>query len=257
VKNNLIGIAQILCVGLLGLAPVVHGERPTWARKATAFEIVCRERSEFQKCKSIRIPSPDNQSIVEVTYEKDNDTMDASVRIATPGRGIREIGLPCSFGSAELLWSPNSKAFFINGGCGSSISGFVVSVYQIDSANLDVDPDFTKEAWHDMVKAFPPCRALNHDPEECKDMQTDSEYYNMSGIDWLEDSSGIVVMSEVPPTSRYGGIMGAVKGYELEVPSGKILRRLDAKQLKMKWQKSMSWKFRMPDPPEYESGRSD
>jgi len=83
-------------------------------------------------------------------------------------------------------------------------------------------------------------------------MQTDHEYYNMSGVDWLQDSSGVVVMSEVPPTSRYGGIMGQVMGYELEVPSGKILQRLDAKRFKMKWQKSMAWKFRVPGPPEYD-----
>ena len=45
-----------------------------------------------------------------------------------------------------------------------------------------------------------------------------------------------------------------MKGYEIEVPSGKILRQVDAKQLKMIWQKSMAWKFRVPDPPEYDPG---
>jgi hypothetical protein len=252
-KNIGIRIAFSLVVGLVGLTPVAHGERPTWARKATAFQAVCKERSEFHKCKPLLIPSPDNRSRVEVAYVKDDDMMFASVRLATPGRDTRGIGEPCSNGSVELLWSPNSKAFFINSaGCGSAISGFVVSVYLVDSANIDEGLDLTQEAMHDMVKSFPPCKALHHDPEECKVMQTDREYYNMSGIDWLEDSSGIVVMSEVPPTSRYGGIMGQVMGYELEVPSGRILRRLDAKEFKLKWQKSMAWKFRMPDPPEYE-----
>lgn len=251
-KNNIIRVALLFAIGLVGLSPAAHGESPTWAKKATAFQVTCRDRSEFHRCKSLRIPSPDNKSSVGVVYKKDNDMMFAFLRLATPGRGIREIGVPCWNGNDELLWSPNSKAFFINGGCGSAISGFVVSVYLVDSANTDVDLDFTQEAMYDMVKAFPPCKALNHDPQECKVMQTDREYYNMSGIDWLEDSSGIVLMSEVPPTSRYGGIMGQVMGYELEVPSGKILRRLNAKQFKMKWQKSMAWKFRIPDPPEYQ-----
>lgn len=185
--------------------------------------------------------------------------MHAFLELVTSGREAREIDLPCPWrlGSDDLLWSPNSKAFFINADCGESISGFVVSVYLIDSANLDVDRNFTQEAWHDMVKSFPPCKALDHDPAECKLMKTDQEYYNMSGIDWLEDSSGIVVLSEVPPSSRYGGIMGEVMGYELEVPSGKILRRLGAKEFKMKWQKSMAWNFRVPDPPVYDRGLSD
>jgi len=252
VKNNITMIVLLLAVGFVSLIPAMHGERPTWARKATAFEGTCRERSEFHRCKSLRIPSPDNKSSVEVTYEKENDAMIALLQLTTPGRGIRVIGVPCSFNSGELLWSPNSKAFFINGACGSAISGFIVTVYLVDSEDIDVASDFTQEAMHDMVKSFPPCKAVNHDPEECKVMQTDREYYNMSGIDWLEDSSGMVVMSEVPSTSRYGGIMGQVMGYELGVPSRKILRRLDAKQFKMKWQKSMAWKFRFPDPPEYE-----
>lgn len=231
-----------------------HGERPTWARKATAFEVICMDRSEYHKCKPLRIPSPDTKSSIQVSYAKDNDIMHVSVQLVTSERGIQEIDVPCPWrvGSDELLWSPNSKAFLINADCGQAISGFVVSVHLIDSENVDLGLDLTQEAWHDMVKSFPPCKAVNHDPKECKLMQTDHEYYNMSGIDWLQDSSGIVVMSEVPSTSRYGGIMGQAMGYEIEVPSGNILRRLDAKQLKMKWQKSMAWRFRIPDPPQYE-----
>jgi hypothetical protein len=183
--------------------------------------------------------------------------MVAYLQLAAPGIGVREIGVPCFYGSdAELLWSPNSKAFFINEGCGSAIAGFVVRVYLVSSANIDsagddVGLDITQAALQDMVRLFPACKALNHLPEACKITPADRDW-NMSGIDWLEDSSGIVVMSEVPSTSFWGGIMGQVMGYELEVPSGKILGRLNAKQFKMKWQKSMAWKFRVPDPPDYQ-----
>jgi hypothetical protein len=262
VKKNIIRIAILIAVALVGLSPAAHGERPTWAKKATAFEVMCRERSEFHKCKSLRIPSPDNKSSVEIDYQKVDDMMVADLQLTSPGRGVRDLGSACSNfldnGADELLWSPNSKAFFIDGGCGSAIAGFVVRVYLVDSANidvgldLDVGLDITQQAMHDMVRSFPPCKALNHDPKVCEAMQTNREYYNMSGVDWLEDSSGIVVMSEVIPSSLYGGIMGQVMGYELEVPSGKILGRLNAKQFKMKWQKSMAWKFRIPDPPEYQ-----
>lgn len=252
-KENIIRVLLVLAVGLVCVTPAAHGERPTWARKATAFQVTCWERSDFHKCKSLRIASPDGKSSVEVEYQRVDEMMVAYLNLTTLGRDVREVELPFYLGqNYELLWSPNSKAFFINCGCGSAIAGFVVSVYMIDSENIDVRPDFTQEAWHDMVRSFPPCKALNHDPKECKLMQTDGEYYNMSGVDWLEDSSGIVVMSEVPSSPRYGGIMGQVMGYELEVPSGKILGRLNARQFKMKWQKSMAWKFRIPDPPEYQ-----
>ena len=232
--NNLIRIA-LLAVALVCLISETHGERPTWAKKATAFEVLCMEQSEYHRCKPIRIPSQDNKSSIQVSYQKDNETMHASVRLMTSERVIQDIDIPCPWrvGRDELLWSPNSKGFLINADCGESISGFVVSVHLIDSENVQVGLDLTQEAWHDMVKSFPPCKALRHDPAECKLMQTDHEYYNMSGIDWLEDSSGIVVMSEVPSTSRYGGIMGAVKGYELGVPSGKILRRTRRKPVEV------------------------
>jgi hypothetical protein len=42
-----------------------------------------------------------------------------------------------------------------------------------------------------------------------------------------------------------------VMAYELEVPTGRILKRIDAKHLKLSWQKSMGWNFRIPDPPLY------
>lgn len=251
-KKNIIRVVLVLAVGFVGLAPTANGERPTWARKAIAFQAVCRDSSEFHKCKSLRIPSPDNKSSVEVVYERDKDMMFSSLRLTTPGRGIREVQVPWGNDTDELLWSPNSKAFFINCGCGSSIAGFAVGVYLVDSANIDVGLDFTLAARQDMVRSFPPCKALNHDPGVCEDTKADGEDWNMSGIDWLEDSSGIVVMSEVPPTSLWGGIMGQVMGYELEVPSGKILRRINAKQFRVEWQKSMAWKFRIPDPPDYE-----
>jgi hypothetical protein len=145
VKNNIMRILLLLAVGLVGLTPAAHGESPTWARKATVFQVVCRERSDFHKCKSFRIPSPDKKSSVEVVYEKVNDVMVAFLQLATPGRGIREIALPYSNQNFELLWSPNSKAFFIDWGFGSSISGFKVSVYLVDSADIDVGLDLTQE----------------------------------------------------------------------------------------------------------------
>lgn len=72
----------------------------------------------------------------------------------------------------------------------------------------------------------------------------------MVGID-RGNASTILVMAEIPCDSLFGGIACQVKGYELEVPTGRILRRLDPKELNFEWQKSMAWNFRIPDPPRY------
>jgi len=58
-------------------------------------------------------------------------------------------------------------------------------------------------------------------------------------------------MAEVPCSSSYGGIMCQVMGYEIEVPTGRILKRIDSKHLKSDWQPSMAFDFHVPDPPEY------
>src|SRR5205807_10018578 len=83
-----------------------------------------------------------------------------------------------------------------------------------------------------------------------------SDYHNVSGIDWIS-SSTVLVMAEVPCSGLYGGIGCQVMGYELEVPTGRILKRIAAPELKRNWQTSMAWEFEIPDPPEYCDKSSD
>lgn len=45
--------------------------------------------------------------------------------------------------------------------------------------------------------------------------------------------------------------MCQVLGYEIEVPSGRILRRMQPKEFARRWQHSMAWKFNDPGPPEF------
>jgi hypothetical protein len=225
--------------------------KPTWAKKATAFTPDCRDREDRHLCKPLRIPSPDGKNIVEVYYENEKDGMRFGyLRLISPGYPPRVTAAPASNGDVELLWAPDSKAFFINGGWGSAISGFYVYVYRVDTPEFEA-LDITHKAMLDMVKSFPPCKALMADAADCKKMETDPEYYNMTGIDWA-DSSSIIVMSEVLCSSRVGGIMCRIMGYQLAVPSGKILARITARELKQKWQKSMAWQLRIPEPAEYE-----
>ena len=45
--------------------------------------------------------------------------------------------------------------------------------------------------------------------------------------------------------------MCQVMGYELEVPTGRILVRMPARELKRKYQSQMAWPMRIPDRPRY------
>jgi hypothetical protein len=257
--------------GLSAGAPRALAATPTWAKKAVGFPEQCWSYGDykFQDCKPVRIPSPDGRSSVDVFYRpvvvtKDDHILQAFLRVTTPTQGAQEAALPEGFQKVDLLWSPDSKEFFVNGGNGGAYWGFWVYVYQADHPTSPID--IAAKAQSDMLKAFPPCKAAYpdaQDPTGCKSESRDvracgslesgpkfNPEYNMTGIDWVGPSS-ILVMSEVPCSSSYGGIMCQVMGYELEIPTGRILKRIDAKQLKLEWQKSMAWNFRIPDPPEY------
>jgi len=74
---------------------------------------------------------------------------------------------------------------------------------------------------------------------------------NMSAIAWTRGSSSLVVFAEVPCSSSHGGIMYQVMGYELDVPTGRILARMSALEFKRRYQADMAWPMRIPDQPSY------
>ena len=149
----------------------------------------------------------------------------------------------------ELTWSPDSQAFFVNGN-NNGYGDEHVAVHRLDDPNLGPG-NITGEVERDMARSFPPCRAK--DPvDSCAELATKPEnYIGVVGLDWIGNSSQIVVMAEVQCSSSMGGIMCQVLGYELEVPSGRILRRMEAKELAQRWQHSMAWEFHPPNPPAY------
>jgi len=156
---------------------------------------------------------------------------------------------PAGFQNIDLLWSPDSKAFFVNGGNGGGYWGFWVYVYRVDDPELE-PINLTGQAQRDMVKIFPPCKASGLDQKTCLELEKDPDI-NMTGLEWASDSSRVVVMAEVPCTGGMGGIMCQVMGYELNTQTGDIVRRMNATEFARDWQKSMAWKFEIPDPPEY------
>ncbi|UWZ83881.1 hypothetical protein [Occallatibacter riparius] len=250
--------------------------QPTWAKKAVAFPSRCgleegaaartglrtalAPPSMATSCKPIRIPSPDKQLSIEIEYGKveidqDDHMLIASFRLHLRDGSIREGSFPDGFQNIDLLWSPDSKAFFVNGGNGGGYWGFFVYVYHVDDSDLE-PVNIMRIAQLDMVKTFPPCRASYLDREECVYLEKEPDA-NMSGIDWAGDSSAFIVMAEVPCSGGHGGIMCQVMGYKLDAKTGAILERMPSPHFKHEWQPGMAFRFHIPDPPEYcEKGNS-
>jgi len=271
-QRLLLFVVTVLFAGMQAAFAV----QPTWAKKATAFPEQC-DQGKAQPCQPVRIPAPDGKSSVEVRYRKKfveglglsgtDWFLQAYLRVTTPGRGTHDAALPEGFQNIDLLWSPDSHAFFVDGGNGGGYWGFWVYVYLLDDP--EEPRDVTEEAQRDMLKEFPSCKAAypnaedpggcknisrrDIDVETCRETEANPNYspeYNMTGIDWV-NASTVLVMAEIPCSTSQGGIMCQVMGYELEVPTGRILKRIDAKHLKLSWQKSMAWNFRIPEPPLY------
>jgi hypothetical protein len=223
-------------------------DKPIWAKKGVTFSTACSRH-----CAPLRIPSPDGKSAVHISYETTPDYPDVTVahlRVVTLGRNVGEIQ-PAGSVDSEVTWSPDSKAFFINGN-DNGYGDEHLAVHLLSDPALG--PGYvTHDVEQDMAHSFPPCAAK--DPSNiCAELAVDPKaYIGVVGLDWIRNSSEIVVMAEMPCSSSMGGVMCQVLGYEIQVPSGKIVRRMEAKEFARRWQHSMTWKFNDPGPPKFKT----
>lgn len=227
----------------------LHAGPPTWSKKGRTFPFFCGP--DHAPCKPFKVFSPNRKAYLQISYEpvdKDSNTMSASLTVYRNGKYLGSGGT-AGLVDNEVVWSPDSKAFFVNGNNNGN-GDYHVSVYMLTDADV-VEVEVKDAVLADMVRSFPPCRAEDA-YQPCKNLESDPDgYIGTAAIDWLPDSSAIVLMAEVTCSSSMGGIMCQVLGYEIEISSGKILRRVEARDFARRWQHSMAWKFHVPDPPEY------
>ena len=245
----LVGLAVSVAAAAIG----ANGNVPTWSKKGTDFPGGCDNKEDWDECKPLEIRSPDHKNVVDLRYAA--DPYDPGIEVAeltvfSNGKRLGEVVPPATV-EDEVVWSPDSKAFFITGN--NNANGWDESAVHLLS-DPDLGPgNIFGDVQQDMARSFPPCRAKYYHPANCAEYAAHpDEYIGVIGLDWIGGSLGVVVMAEVPCSSYWGGIMCQVLGYEVEVPSGKILRRMEPREFKRRWQKSMAWNFEIPDPPEYE-----
>ena len=235
-------------LGILMLLLAPFSDSPAWSLEPIWAKNAVRAQMSCDPAAPIRIPSPDRALVAEARCGPADSEGDRPVLLTITSRNGRTRTAELPKGTNELLWAPSSKSFLINGG-ETSYSGFFVRAYDLRNDRVETR-EFTATAQRDMVAIFPPCRAANRNAEDCKRIEANPQY-NMSGLAWTEGGAAVVVLAEIPCSSGYGGIMCQVEGYELEVSTGKILRRMSARELKQEWQDAAAWEIRVPDPPVY------
>lgn len=118
--------------------------------------------------------------------------------------------------NAEILWSPDDKAFALNYSNGGAIGGFRVRVFLLNGDTV-TDVSQAIQPAVDAFKARHFCKTRGN---------------NVTALKWLHDSSHIVLLTEVYSTGDCGRDLGHAEGYIVAVPGGRIERHLTLEQLK-------------------------
>jgi hypothetical protein len=106
--QSLLGIGLCLLAGMSAVVPKASAlDDATWAKRATPFDLSCPSRDQL-------IWSPDRQRSIEVLCIKHGEGDPTySLRLIDKNGGSST--LPLRNAAKEVLWSPDSNAFFING----------------------------------------------------------------------------------------------------------------------------------------------
>jgi hypothetical protein len=156
-------------------------------------------------------PSPDGLKAI-VVKESAKSQPEVFVRIALKEFPVKFSPWPCP----EFQWAPDSKAFFLTYSDGGAVGNYKVLVgYPSKNGVKVLDP--TAAVKKDFLAHYPKC----YEPETP----------NLGCVAWLKNSYRLLVAAEVLPHSNCD-MMGTFSLYEIEVPSGKIIKKYSQLQAK-------------------------
>ena len=237
-------LCAVAGISLLAVGAVAAlGER--WSTAGIALPGDCQESTQVQL-----VRAPDDRTSVEVRcagLSPNREVLTFRILTSAGAQVDSQIEVK-SWRPQEIVWAPDSSAFVVNGS-ESAYAGNEFILYRFLNGRA-VETRLTAAAQRDMALAFPPCRASGLREPDCQAIAGNPQF-NMSVIAWAVDASAVVVFAEVPCSSAYGGIMCQARGYHLEVPTGRILARMDAAEFKRRYQAQMAWPMLIPDRPSY------
>jgi hypothetical protein len=238
-----------LVIGFLLLPTVslLAAEKSTWSIFATRLEPCLSE--DLSRCGSV--PSFHDAKSVSLHLIPKGDDFDRDLSVRTERGQTFPLSIDDEWnllGGVDVLWSPDSRFLAVTGGLNAYTES--TRVYEITPTGSKLLDTF-REASANMLESFPPCKASNVDREGCE-RQEQNPFFNFAAIAWSGPNS-LVVMSEIPCSSRYGGFMCQIVGYEIDIRTGHILHQMKADQFKARWQRAMAWNFRVPDPPQFKT----
>jgi hypothetical protein len=94
--------------------------------------------------------------------------------------------------------------------------------------------DVSQEVRADFARRFTPCIGETATCSARK-LAKDLSWINVAAIKWLGDSNKLLVVAQMPCSPAYGKNQCAHEGYEVEVPTGKILASYGKQIFQQRW----------------------
>jgi len=184
--------------------------RQTMSQTVGEWSRIAKPLSVFPKSQKVQIEAPDKRTVAVIE--------DLNLLVLQDGKKLPGIEDEGFVGPAELGWSSDSKGFFVTWSDGGTVGTWQTFVYLIEEGRVS-RVNVSKEVERDFKKSY-----------EC----FEAEAPNIAGLNWLHGSRRLLLVAEVPPHSSCPQ-MGLFAGYIVSVPGGKIIERLNQRQLTAAW----------------------
>ena len=209
ISSLLVAVAIIISTCPMAFA---EGSRPI-CEEGVYSKVASMQRGNGAAVMISEFPSPDGLKKI-IVKEKPRSQPEVFVRVGEKEHLVEFSPWPCP----EFQWAPDSKAFFLTYSDGGAVGNYEVLVYYPSKQGLKVlnPSSFVKK---DFLSHYPRC--------------LEPETPNFGGVTWLDNSRRLLVAAEVLPHSNCD-MMGTFSLYEIEVPSGKIVKKygqLEAKKV--------------------------
>jgi hypothetical protein len=200
---------RLCIVYLFWAASISHAQRNedgTYSKKARPLWDMLAGSN-----KPVIVPSPDGKSSVVATFREGKDT---HVILNLKGSmGSLRLDLDPGVGS-ELLWAPDSKAFFVTSSDAGGNGGY--HLYVVDN----FEGKLQSRELTELID-----RKFGH-PVRCDPKGRYTEPPNVGGIGWVSQTHHIWVAAEIVAHSLCDSF-GTFQAYEVDPGSMTIIRTLD------------------------------
>lgn len=168
---------------------------PRWSADAT---YLCSWATKQGFARDIRVYSPDRKKSVHVIDEH------WFVEIGVKKLSLAATKSYVSDYPAELAWSPDSRAFYITQSDGTSeLQGFHTEIYLVDERSVQQLPDLDRIV-HRRFDRRHKCVLYFAGESGRSDDRFEDDYANVAGFKWVDGSSRLILVAEVPPDQACG-----------------------------------------------------